>query len=190
MTQTGTVLGTSDYIAPEQAQGQRVDEHTDIYSLGVVLYELLTGKVPFPGENFVAVAMRHINEEPPLVGDERPDVPPRVTAAVARAMAKRPGDRFPTMNAFGAELESCLADLRTGSDWTQVIPPPSAPTRHRGRRMSPWPLVALITGLIVIGVVVVLLALRNDNPSSAGGGGGSGAAVHLGAIGADDPFGT
>src|SRR6187551_486870 len=62
MTQTGTVLGTSDYIAPEQAQGQRVDEHSDVYSLGVVLYELLTSEVPFPGENFVAVAMRHINE--------------------------------------------------------------------------------------------------------------------------------
>ena len=78
MTQTGTVLGTSDYIAPEQAQGQRVDEHTDVYSLGVVLYELLTSEVPFPGENFVAVAMRHINEEPPLVRDKRPDVSPRL----------------------------------------------------------------------------------------------------------------
>src|SRR3954470_8508888 len=71
MTQTGTVLGTSDYIAPEQAQGHRVDEHTDVYSLGVVLYELLTGEVPFPGENFVAVAMRHINEPPPSVHDKR-----------------------------------------------------------------------------------------------------------------------
>ena len=77
MTQTGTVLGTSDYIAPEQAQGQRVDEHTDVYSLGVVLYELLTGEVPFPGENFVAVAMRHINEPPPAIRDRRPDVSPR-----------------------------------------------------------------------------------------------------------------
>jgi eukaryotic-like serine/threonine-protein kinase len=65
MTQTGTVLGTSDYIAPEQAQGHRVDEHTDVYSLGIVLYELLTSEVPFHGENFLAVAMRHINEEPP-----------------------------------------------------------------------------------------------------------------------------
>src|SRR5215212_839759 len=65
MTQTGAVLGTSDYIAPEQAQGQTVSAQTDVYSLGVVLYELLTGEVPFPGENFVAVAMRHINEQPP-----------------------------------------------------------------------------------------------------------------------------
>ena len=78
MTQTGTVLGTSDYIAPEQAQGQRVDEHTDVYSLGVVLYELLTSEVPFPGENFVAVAMRHINEPPPR--DSR-QAPRRLAAA-------------------------------------------------------------------------------------------------------------
>src|SRR6266571_6667073 len=86
MTQTGTVLGTSAYIAPEQAQGQRVDEHTDIYSLGVVLFELLTGEVPFAGDNFVAVAMRHINEPPPPVHNQRPDVPPRIEAAVLRAM--------------------------------------------------------------------------------------------------------
>src|SRR3954465_12106355 len=82
MTQTGTVLGTSDYIAPEQAQGQRVDEHTDVYSLGVVVYELLTSEGPFPGENFVAVAMRHINEEPPSVRERRPDVTPRLDAAI------------------------------------------------------------------------------------------------------------
>ena len=100
MTQTGTVLGTSDYIAPEQAQGQRVDEHTDVYSLGVVLYEMLTNEVPYPGENFVAVAMRHINEEPPPIRDKRPDVSPRLEAAVQRAMAKRPEDRFQTMADF------------------------------------------------------------------------------------------
>src|SRR5919199_4317353 len=75
MTQTGTVLGTSDYIAPEQASGKPVDAHTDVYSLGVVLYELLTGEVPFPGDNFVAVAMKHINDPAPNVVEERPDVP-------------------------------------------------------------------------------------------------------------------
>ena len=64
LTQTGTVMGTSDYIAPEQARGSQVDAQSDIYSLGTVLYELLTGEVPFPGDNFVAVAMRHINEPP------------------------------------------------------------------------------------------------------------------------------
>ena len=90
MTQTGTVLGTSDYIAPEQAQGQRVDEHTDVYSLGVVLYELLTNEVPFPGENFVAVAMRHINEEPPSIRDKRPDVLAALEAAIRRRWRRTP----------------------------------------------------------------------------------------------------
>src|SRR3954464_12432027 len=120
MTQTGTVLGTSDYIAPEQAQGQRVDEHTDVYSLGVVLYELLTSEVPFPGENFVAVAMRHINEEPPSVLGKRPDVPPRLDDAIRRAMAKQPEDR-PTMEAFCVELEACLAELQAAG--TQLARP-------------------------------------------------------------------
>src|SRR5438067_9322725 len=129
MTQTGTVLGTSDYIAPEQAQGQRVDEHTDVYSLGVVLYELLTNEVPYPGENFVAVAMRHINEPPPPIRDKRPDVSPRVEAAVQRAMAKDPADRFPTMADFCHELEACLAEVQ-GS----VVSTPIPRRRPRGPR--------------------------------------------------------
>src|SRR5690349_6629213 len=131
MTQTGTVLGTSDYIAPEQAQGQRVDEHTDIYSLGVVLYELLTSEVPYPGENFVAVAMRHINEPPPSIRDKRPDVSPRLEAAVQRAMAKDPADRFQTMADFCRELEANLGELSSAG--TQVAP--AVPTsHHRARR--------------------------------------------------------
>ena len=95
MTRTGTVLGTSNYIAPEQAGGRPVDALTDVYSLGCVLYELLTGEVPFEGENFVAVALKHVNEPPPRVIDRRPEVPLRVSNAVERAMAKDPRDRFP-----------------------------------------------------------------------------------------------
>jgi eukaryotic-like serine/threonine-protein kinase len=184
MTQTGTVLGTSDYIAPEQAQGQRVDEHTDVYSLGVVVYELLTGEVPFPGENFVAVAMRHINEEPPSVRERRPDVPVRVDEAVRRAMAKRPEDRFPTMDAFCAELEACLAELQAAG--TQVARP--AVRRQHRPRFSAWPLIValvVLAGAVAVGAVLIL---RNGNGGSPSGG-TSGGAVHLRAITAYDPIG-
>ncbi|HEY1514414.1 MAG TPA: protein kinase [Gaiellaceae bacterium] len=185
MTQTGTVLGTSDYIAPEQAQGQRVDEHTDVYSLGVVVYELLTGEVPFPGENFVAVAMRHINEDPPSVREKRPDVPVRVDEAVRRAMAKRPEDRFPTMDAFCAELEACLAELQAAG--TQVAPRPAV-RRQRRPRFSAWPLIValvVLAGAVAVGAVLIL---RNGNGGSPSGG-SSGGAVHLRAITAYDPIG-
>ena len=155
MTQTGTVLGTSDYIAPEQAQGKRVDECSDVYSLGIVLYELLTGEVPFPGENFVAVAMRHINEEPPPVRERRADVSPRLDAAIRRAMAKRPGDRFPTMAAFGAELEACLEEAQeTGTKEAVAVRP-----KRRRRGVSPWPLIVAVLALIAIGAAVAVLIL-------------------------------
>src|SRR5881398_106812 len=102
VTQTGTVLGTSNYIAPEQASGKHVDQHSDVYSLGVVLYEMLSGEVPFPGESFVAVALKHVNEPPPSVLDVRGDIPVRVAEAVDRALEKDPTRRFPTMDAFAA----------------------------------------------------------------------------------------
>jgi eukaryotic-like serine/threonine-protein kinase len=193
MTQTGTVLGTSDYIAPEQAQGQRVDEHTDVYSLGVVLYELLTSEVPFPGENFVAVAMRHINEPPPPLRDKRPDVSPRLEAAVQKAMAKDPGDRFPTMADFCRELEVCLAEEQ---GVTQVIAPEGRPRpRKRKGAVSPWPLLLVLAALIAIGAVIAALVLTRGTGvfsiyHSATGGSGGGAPVHLAAITAYDPYGS
>jgi serine/threonine-protein kinase len=190
MTQTGTVLGTSDYIAPEQAQGQRVDAHTDVYSLGVVLYELLTSEVPFPGENFVAVAMRHINEPPPPIRDKRPDVPPRVEAAVRRAMAKEPEDRFASMSEFCAELEACLAELQSAG--TQVATAVTAPGPRRGRRRrTPWLAIVALVVLAAAAAVGVYLVLqhRDSGPTGARGGTG-GAAPRVKAVGAWDPDGT
>jgi serine/threonine protein kinase len=190
MTQTGTVLGTSDYIAPEQAQGQRVDEHTDVYSLGVVVYEMLTNEVPFPGENFVAVAMRHINEEPPSIRDKRPDVSPRLEAAVQRAMAKRPEDRFQTMADFCRELEANLAEAQGQTVVAPVQAPPGRARAPRRPGANPWPIILALLTLIAIGGVIAYIATRdNGSPSSTTGGGG-GAAPVLKAIGAYDPFGT
>jgi serine/threonine-protein kinase len=202
VTQTGTVLGTSDYIAPEQAQGQSVGERTDVYSLGVVLYELLTGRLPFSGDNFVAVAMKHINEPAPHVSANRPDVPARLDGAIARALQKDPAGRFARMEDFRRELAGCLADVRAGTaepavyegHETVVLPPaPKAPARPR-RPIVPVLLVVL--GLALIGAIVWLGAASlhsssngggSDGGASGGGGSSSGAAVSLSAVGAWDP---
>jgi predicted Ser/Thr protein kinase len=199
VTQTGTVLGTSNYIAPEQASGQRVDAQTDVYGLGVVLFELLTGDVPFEGENFVAVAMRHINEPAPSVFDRRGDVPPRVVAAVDRALAKDPRDRFPSMDAFAAELEACLAELDAGSadpNATMVVTPKRA-VRPQGarRRASPWPLLLALLALLALGVIVVAaIALYTNVGDVVPGVGGKSkkaklVSVPLAAEHSFDPFG-
>src|SRR5581483_8069648 len=196
MTQTGTVLGTSDYISPEQAQGHHVDEHSDVYSLGIVLYELLTGELPFKGENFVAVAMGHINEPAPSVLDRRPDVPLRVAAAVARALAKDPSERWPTMAAFRGELEACLDELRSGETGaaTMILSPqrrrPQPQRAPWSRRRPTLPLLLVVAGLAVLAAALAIALTRDGNGGSkARGGTGRTTAVALRGATAYDPFG-
>ena len=158
---------------PEQASGRSVDERTDIYSLGVVLFELLTGDVPFPGENFVAVAMRHVHEAPPSVLELRPDVPLRVAQLVDRALAKDPDERFPSMPTMVAELRSCLADDEAPEARTMIGPPPRRAARRRRRA---WPLVVLLVGLaILLAVAVWAFAVWDPTAGDEGGSAGSGA---------------
>ena len=127
LTLTGTVLGTSSYLSPEQASGLRVTPAADVYSLGVVLYELLAGEVPFPGGNQVVVALKHVNEPPPSLLERRPDVPARLAAAVALALQKDPERRFASMAAFAAELRACLAEVESAdTERTMVVPPLAA----------------------------------------------------------------
>ena len=105
IAQTAAVLGTAAYLSPEQAQGERVDGRSDIYSLGCVLYELLTGSPPFPGDSAMAVAMKHISEAPPVPSLRNPDITPQMDAVVMKAMAKNPENRYQTAEEFREDLE-------------------------------------------------------------------------------------
>src|SRR3954470_16877201 len=96
LTQTGAVMGTATYFSPEQAQGTAVDARSDIYSLGVVLYELVTGRPPFKGDNAVAIAYKHVRETPPAPREKNPAVPVTFEAIILQAMAKRSADRYNT----------------------------------------------------------------------------------------------
>jgi eukaryotic-like serine/threonine-protein kinase len=194
VTITGTVLGTSEYIAPEQARGQRVDAQTDVYSLGVVLYELLTGGVPYQGENFVAIALRHVNEPVPSVLEHRPDCPPRVAMAVEQAMAKDPAQRYGSMDELVSELETCLTDLDPVSEEATMIArrPVVKPRRRSERRArrrggALWPLFAALA-IVAVAVLAAYgaLALRDDSdtPQAA-----PNQRIALDGVGAYDPEG-
>ncbi len=162
VTETGTVLGTSNYIAPEQASGQQVDDRSDVYSLGVVLYELLTGEVPFPGESFVAVAMKHIHEPPPSVLERRPDTPPRL-ARLVDAMLEKDHTLRPSMDEVVAELASIRNDPESAGE-TMVLRRRALPATRR--RRNAWPLIVAFLGLLVIAGAVAGVLL-NDRARAA-----------------------
>jgi serine/threonine-protein kinase len=201
VTQTGTVMGTGEYLAPEQASGKPVSPATDVYSLGVVLWELLAGDVPFVGENFVAIALRHVNELPPDLRERRPDVSPRLAAAVDRALAKDPARRFPTMTDFAKELRACLAEAEgtaavapppaDDAALTMVAPPARAPSRPPAReparrKRRPTALYVLLA-LVVAGAAFAAVLLLGGSSHHGGGSGGSssssGASVQLTGVG-------
>ena len=113
LTATGSVMGTAQYISPEQASGQEVGPATDQYSMGVVLYEMLTGEVPFSGDSPLAVAMRHSSDPIPPPSHKVPVVPPELDAVVARATEKDPSRRYPDARALGAAMVDAVAGPST-----------------------------------------------------------------------------
>jgi serine/threonine-protein kinase len=121
LTQTGTVMGTATYFSPEQAQGQAIDQRSDVYALGVVLYEMVTGRPPFQGDNPVAIAYQHVQETPVPPSQLNPDVPPDLQAVILRALAKRPEDRYATANDLRADLLR-FREGRTPVATTMAVP--------------------------------------------------------------------
>jgi tRNA A-37 threonylcarbamoyl transferase component Bud32 len=172
MTATGRVLGTTDYVAPEQAMGHPVDQRSDIYSLGVVLYEMLIGQVPFHADSQVGVAMKHVNEELPDVQRRRPDLSAAVALVVERATAKNPAERYQEIGEMiddlstALEVEAARAGSTTGEATSvlQAVPPPK---RRLSRRVR-WSWAAIVALLFVAGGTLLAVQLIS---SGIGGGG-------------------
>jgi serine/threonine-protein kinase len=143
MTEVGSILGTAQYLAPEQARGEAVDERSDLYSVGVVLYEMLTGRVPFKGDSAVTVALKHVNELPPEPAGLVPGLPYSLNQIVLKALAKDPNRRYGSAAEFAADLRAAQAGgpLRAATfdaadERTQIVAPMAIPGEQATRVMG------------------------------------------------------
>jgi serine/threonine protein kinase len=176
LTATGRVLGTTDYVAPEQAMGHEIDARSDVYSLGVLLYEMLTGEVPFHAETQVGVAMKHVNEPLPNVQEQRSEVSAALAAVVETATAKDPERRYSTMAEMLADLESALevevsrAGRSTGEVTTVLDSVPPRRRRILTRRRISWAGILLVLGGAAAAVAIVAFTGEDDKPRSDDGG--------------------
>lgn len=172
LTGAGSVLGTAHYLSPEQAAGHGVTPASDVYAVGVLLFEMLTGAVPFAGESAVAVALSHVTQQVPPVHELVPGVPPSLAAVVARATAKDPGQRYADGGQMAAALHDATGTPSTPSS-TGVLPVAATPEGqpvpgHRrtpgGRRLLA---VAAVGLLLVGGALLGWAALTDGSPSPA-----------------------
>ena len=185
MTEAGSVIGTAQYLSPEQARGDEVTAASDCYAVGIVLYEMLTGRVPFDGGPPVAVAMKQISDEPVSPRIVEPTVPRELEAVVLRSLAKRPSERYRTAE----EMSRALAEARAAIDGTggptrvmaaagaggttgqmtaatRVAGPPPPQDPPRGRRRM-WAIIAAILVLLVVGGVAAAMLLSGGDAASA-----------------------
>jgi eukaryotic-like serine/threonine-protein kinase len=184
MTETGSIMGTAQYLSPEQAQGHAVTATSDIYSIGVMLYEMLAGRLPFEGDSAVAVALKHLSEQPPPISQWRPDVHPALEAVVMAALAKDPTQRWQSAEDLAAALEAARAQIESGNNGqdtaafapipmpaddataaTQVagapepvLAPVAAPPVEREERRWPWFAIGLLTLALIAALLYVILS--------------------------------
>jgi eukaryotic-like serine/threonine-protein kinase len=181
MTEVGSIVGTAQYLSPEQARGRSVGPQTDIYSLGVVLYEMLSGRVPFEGDSSVAIAMQHVSDEAPPLRALSPQVPESLALVVAHAMLKDPSQRYGSADEFAADLDRvrrglvpAAATMQTSAiphERTEVVPAAEAtriapraeatpllhgdvlPARRTPRKRSRWPWLLVLLLILAVGAL-------------------------------------
>jgi len=136
LTHTGTMMGTVQYFSPEQAQGKPVDRTTDIYSLGIILFEILTGKLPFEGDNLVAIALKQVQEDPPAPSTINPSVTPYMDKVVLKALSKNPGDRYQDMDEFMQEVENAFTRPESKPELIQPQEIGSTPVLQAGHQFE------------------------------------------------------
>lgn len=168
ITQAGSVMGTPHYLSPEQAQGFEVTAVSDLYSIGVVLYEALTGRVPFEAESAVAIAMKQVSETPQRPSSINPAVSPALDAVVMRALEKEPGNRFQSADAFIAALDAAMKESGAGGGTAAfaALPPVVAvvddeedPEEEERKKRRRWIIAAIAA--IVIGLLIGLALTRD-----------------------------
>ncbi|HEY7793968.1 MAG TPA: Stk1 family PASTA domain-containing Ser/Thr kinase [Gaiellaceae bacterium] len=191
MTEAGSIIGTAQYLSPEQARGAPVDQTSDLYSTGIVLYELLTGTVPFTGETPVEIAMKHLSQVPAPPSSHRPEVPRDLDYVVLRALAKDPADRYHSAEDMDSDLErigrgigvsaetaeaatSVLSRTEVGEALTTVGPPATTGTTYtpgryyeydeppRRNSLLPWLLALLLLAGVVVGGFFAWQAIQNQ----------------------------
>jgi serine/threonine-protein kinase len=214
LTRTGTVMGTAKYLAPEQVNGHRTDARTDVYGLGLLLFEMLCGHSPFGGDTEIATAMARLTTSARSVRAERPDAPAALDDIVHRCLARRPDARYPSAGAVRQALERVRAQpasrpMAAASSAPPIAPVPAAPrpippvasTQPQPvpkagkpaptRRSKGWLWVALaLVVVLALAAVAVFLAQRDDSPNSAGSSSSSsGSPPKIAGAAAFDPLG-
>ncbi len=166
MTMTGSIMGTAQYLSPEQAQGHPVSETSDLYAVGVVLYELLTGVVPFEGESAVTIALKQVSAQPTPPSQRNPQVGPALDAVVMRSLAKDPAARFASADDLIAALQQARAGIPpaplpvglTATAATVAVAPPLEDPPPSRRRRARW-IAAALAALALVAAILLLLLL-------------------------------
>jgi hypothetical protein len=162
LTASGVGMGTPAYMSPEQGSGLSIDARSDVYSMGVMLYEMVTGQVPFHADTPLAVMLKHVTEEPPPPSSVHPEISPELEAVILKALAKDPGDRYQTMRemvdafdaAVGQVSEPVLPlpeELRPGTGSLPPLPPSEG---EQDRRLVPWVPIGVGAALLVLAALI------------------------------------